>query len=475
MYNPKDTIVAVSSPTNDHNVIFRITGPETISVLKKIYKPNIPENPGIIKGKISITKDINIDAVIYLFRQPHSYTGDDLAEIHFWSNQAVTEALMQRLLSLGVRSAQAGEFTARAYFNNKIDLTQAEAVNEVITSSNTFQLAAAENLLAGRFGQTLGKIGSEILDSLSKIEAGLDFSTEDIESINQADTITSLKKNVNQLRELLNDSIGCESTLDLPAVGIAGSPNAGKSTLLNKLLGRKRSIVSSTHKTTRDILTGQLSIHNCRCVLFDCAGLLVPSEVEGITKSENILDELARQTAVEALRNATVVIFCIDIAKPDWSEDLAVWDMFSCHCESRFHRDEAISLIPLATKCDLLTEESLAVKLTQLNSILDLDFLPISSHSGFNIDNLKSQIADHVIAVTSGHNKEGIALTTRHRQAVTAAIADLDKAIDELKSAHDEVAAMMLRSACDRLNQIDRHNIDEEVLDRIFSRFCIGK
>ena len=456
MYNPKDTIVAVSSPTNDHNVILRITGPETTSVLKKIYKPNIPENPGIIKYQISITKDINMDAVIYLFRQPHSYTGDDLAEIHFWSNQAVTEAMMQRLLSLGTRSAQAGEFIARAYFNNKIDLTQAEAVNEVITSSNTYQLAAAENLLAGRFGQTLEKTGSEILDSLSKIEAGLDFSTEDIEPINQADTITSLKKNANQLRELLNESIGCESTLDLPAVGIAGSPNAGKSTLLNKLLGRKRSIVSSTQKTTRDVLTGQLTIHNCRCILFDCAGL--------IAKSDNILDELAQQAAIEALRNATVVIFCIDIAKLDWSEDFDSLKLITPK-----------QLMPLATKCDLFTKESLAVKITQLNSIFGLDCLPISSHTGLNIDNLKSQIADRVIAATTGQNKEGIALTTRHRQAVTAAIADLDKAIDELKSGNDEVAAMMLRSACDRLNQIDRHNLDEKVLDRIFSRFCIGK
>ena len=132
-------------------------------------------------------------------------------------------------------------------------------------------------------------------------------------------------------------------------------------------------------------------------------------------------------------------------------------------------------LILLATKCDLFTEESLAVKITQLNSLFGLNFLPISSHSGFNIDSLKSQITDRVIATTSGHNKEGIALTTRHKQAVTAAIADLDKAIDELKSGNDEVAAMMLRSACDRLNQIDRHNLDEKVLDRIFSRFCIGK
>jgi tRNA modification GTPase len=456
MCNPCDTIVAVSSPTNDHNVIIRITGAQVISILKQLCSPSFPENPGITKDKIRITLDITLDAVIYVFRQPHSYTGDDLAEIHLWSNRDVTEALMQRLLTSGAHPAQAGEFTARAYFNNKIDLTQAEAVNEVITSSNTYQLAAAENLLAGRFGKNLEKIGSEILDSLSKIEAGLDFSIEDIEPSNQAETIASLKKYVYQLRELLYYSVRCETTLDLPAVGIAGSPNAGKSTLLNKLLGRKRSIVSNTHKTTRDVLTGELTIHNCRCILFDCAGL--------ITKPENILDELAQQAAIEALRNATVVVFCVDIAKQDWSEDFAVWELITTK-----------QSIPIATKCDLLTKESLDEKITQLNSLFGLNFLPISAHTGLNLDNLTSQVAGSVIVATSGHCKEGIALTTRHRQAITTAIADLEKAVDELKSDNDEVAAMMLRSACSRLNQIDRHNLDEQVLDRIFSRFCIGK
>jgi tRNA modification GTPase len=458
MYNPIDTIVAVSSPANDHNVIIRITGPQVITILNQICTPNIPENPGISKCKISITDDIILDAVVYLFRQPHSYTGDDLAEIHFWSNHAVTEALMQRLLSLGVRPAQAGEFTARAYFNNKIDLAQAEAVNEVITSSNTFQLAAAENLLAGRFGQNLQKVISEILDSLSKIEAGLDFSTEDIEPSNQAETIASLKKNVNLLRELLNDSVHCESTLDLPSVGIAGSPNAGKSTLTNKLLGRKRSIVSHQRKTTRDVLTGEMTIHNCRCVLFDCAGL--------ITKCETILDALAQQAAIEALRNATVVVFCVDIAKQDWSEDFAVRELITTK-----------QLIPIATKCDLLSKESLDGKTTQLNSLFRLDFLPISAHTNFNLDKLRSKIVANLIeAHDAGRTtQDAITLTARHRQAITAAIADLEKAIDELKTYNDEVAAMMLRSAHNQLGLIEQHQLAEQLLDRIFSRFCIGK
>lgn len=456
VYNFNDTIAAISSPTSDHRIILRLSGPHTIDVLNQIFTPAAPGNPGITQGIVLVTKDINLDSVVYLFRQPHSYTRDDLAEIHLWSNTSITETLMEQLLTLGARPALPGEFTARAYLNGKIDLAQAEAVNEVITCSNTFQLAAAENLLSGRFGQTMELIRSTILDLLSQLEAGLDFSTEDIGPTNEPDIITTLGQTSNQLRELLADSIHSESTLDLPAVGIAGAPNAGKSTLLNKLLGRQRSIVSHHRKTTRDVLTGEIIIGNCRCVLFDCAGLT--------TNPETILDGLAQQAAIQALQNATVVIFCVDIAKSDWSEDLAIRRLIN-----------PSQLINIATKTDLLSQQSIAEKTSQLKSLFDRDFLLVSAHSNAGIDNLKAQITERIITVIPEDGKYSIALTARHRQAITSAIGDLEKAIDELKSGNDEFAAMMLRTAYNQLSNIEQQNIDEQLLDRIFSRFCIGK
>jgi tRNA modification GTPase len=463
MYNPADTIVAISSPTNDHRIILRLTGPQTIAVLNRIFTPAAYENPGITSGRISINDCLNLDSLVYLFRQPHSYTGDDLAEIHLWANTSVTEALMERLLALGARPASPGEFTARAYLNGKIDLAQAEAVNEIITCSNTFQLAAAENLLAGQFGLTKDKISGTILDLLSRLEADLDFSTEDIEPQNTADIIKTLNETVNQLKGLLAGSVRCESTLDLPAVGIAGAPNAGKSTLLNKLLGRHRSIVSHQRKTTRDVLTGELTIHDCRCILFDCAGLT--------THAETILDDLAQQAAIEALRNALVVIFCVDSSKSDLAEDLAIWNLLSCHCE----RSEAIFPVPVATKSDLLSEQNIARRASQLKSLFGCDFLPISAHTGVGLDKLKAGIADRIIAAASGDNKYGIALTSRHRQSLVSSVENLNQAIDEIKAGNDEVAAMLLRTAHNALSNIEQHNLDEQLLDRIFSRFCIGK
>jgi tRNA modification GTPase len=356
-----------------------------------------------------------------------------------------------------------GEFTARAYLNGKIDLAQAEAVNEIIVSSNRFQLAAAEKLLCGRLAETTEKIRSDLMDCLSLIEAGLDFSGEDIEFLTEAEAVRRLSDIQRELEQLLAGSIACESTLDLPAVGIAGVPNAGKSSLLNKLMACERSIVSPERKTTRDVLTNVLTLRHCRCVLFDCAGLIV--------KAENILDELAQQAAVKSLQDSSIVVFCVDISKADWVEDISIRGLI----EPKF-------LIPVAAKSDLLSEGILANRIAKLNKLFSVNFLPTSAQTGIGLEQLRDTIDEKLIETALGSGRRGtagreaslIALTARHRQAVTDAIEDVGQALNELEAGNEEVTAMLLRAAYQSISDIQQH-VDEEILERIFSRFCIGK
>jgi tRNA modification GTPase len=465
MYEFNDTIVAVSSPPLGERAIVRISGPNTLDILRQIFNPPITKEKkgGVITGSIIIDVELRIDAQLYLFLTPHSYTGDTLAEIHIYTNPSVTGALLEDLLSKGLRMAGPGEFTARAYLNGKIDLAQAEAVNEIIVSSNRFQLAAAEKLLCGRLAETTEKIRSDLMDCLSLIEAGLDFSGEDIEFLTEAEAVRRLSDIQRELEQLLAGSIACESTLDLPAVGIAGVPNAGKSSLLNKLMACERSIVSPERKTTRDVLTNVLTLRHCRCVLFDCAGLIV--------KAENILDELAQQAAVKSLQDSSIVVFCVDISKADWVEDISIRGLI----EPKF-------LIPVAAKSDLLSEGILANRIAKLNKLFSVNFLPTSAQTGIGLEQLRDTIDEKLIETALGSGRRGtagreaslIALTARHRQAVTDAIEDVGQALNELEAGNEEVTAMLLRAAYQSISDIQQH-VDEEILERIFSRFCIGK
>jgi tRNA modification GTPase len=466
MYELHDTIVAVSSPTSDQRVIIRITGPDTVEVCKQIFNPQNESksihggaSPTLLSGSLTIDDELKIDARLYIFAAPHSYTGEDVAEFHVYTNSAVIETLLSNLLDRSLRMAEPGEFTARAYLNGKLDLAQAEAVNEIIVSSNEYQLAAAEKLLDGRLGEMTAKLRVGLMDLLSLIEAGLDFSGEDIEFITRDDAVKRLTEIKEQLEQLLSGSIHYESIIDLPAVGIAGAPNAGKSSLLNKLLGKERSIVSDRHKTTRDVLTGVCTLPHCRCVLFDCAGLLI--------EAEDILDELAQQAAIEALRNSSIVIFCADISKSEWSEDAAV----------RKHIEPKI-LVLVATKCDLISDQFLPDRLAALNETFGTDFLPTSAQTSAGIELLRWTIDGKLTEKFNVPQTGGVALTARHRKAVTEAIGQITESMDELSTGNDEVAAMMLRAAYQAVSDIEQPgaaHIDEQILGQIFSRFCIGK
>jgi tRNA modification GTPase len=454
-----DTIAAVSSAGRGVRSIIRITGPETQSVCRTIAACQQPEADGSIRciapGRISIDADIALDVRLYLFFAPHSYTGEDLAEIHVEAGQVLVEALMERLLACGVRPAGPGEFTARAYLNGKLDLTQAEAVNEVVSSSNRFQLDAAERLLTGRLAQQTDEIRSALLDIRSLIEAGLDFSGEDIEFISAeqaAERLTAVRDSLERLRA---GSIRYESLIDLPAVGIAGAPNAGKSSLLNALLGARRSIVSERPKTTRDVLSGVMTAGHFQCVLFDCAGLVLAPE--------GILDTLAQRAALEALHHCQAVLFCVDAAKPDRREDLAVRELI-----------DPQALLCVATKCDLLTAEETPEMVGELGTLFGAEFLPTSAETGAGLETLRRLIREKTGTTPAGAH-EAVALTARHRQAVSEAIESVSEAVESMKRGNDEVAAMMIRTADQALADIGHEHVDEKVLERIFSRFCIGK
>ena len=462
MYPGSDTIAAVSSPTTDGRVIIRISGPEAVGAASKLFKPKIRGRfSGITTGRVAVDSQAEVDAKIYLFRSPHSYTGEDVVEIHFYANREVAEALMERLFAFRLRQAGPGEFTARSYLSGKIDLSQAEAVNQIISSSNKFQLDSAERLLSGRLSDITDDICRQLLDCLSLLEAGLDFSEEKIEFISCRQAAQRLKRAKGALDDLLAGAISYEILTELPSVGIAGAPNAGKSSLFNRLLEEKRSIVSKARKTTRDILTGAMMMGGMRCVLFDCAGL--------VEEPQDIIERLSCEAAIEGLNNCDLVIFCVDVSKKiaEFDEDIRI---------RRLIRPKFV--LPVATKADLLSSAQLSKRIMRLREVFGVSFLAASSRTGFGVERLKRAVEKEILAKAFGRGRKALremaALTNRHRQAVCDASEEIGQAIIALGENNCEAAAMFIRSAVCSLGNIGQ-GVDEQVLDRIFKTFCIGK
>ncbi len=458
-----NVIVAVSSalPSVGQTArsIVRLSGAGLWDVLAGIVTTDRPpQADAVLPCRVQLSRRLEIEGMLYCFFSPRSYTGEDMAELHLWAAPGAVEHLLQRLCERA-RLAQPGEFTLRAYLNGKMDLTQAEAVAQIVSSANSVQLAAAEKLLHGRFSETIRRVRGDILDLLGLIEAGLDFTEEDIEFIAADQAATRITAQRNRLGELLDGGIRLERMIDLDAVGLAGLPNTGKSSLLNALLGRTRSIVSPIEATTRDILTGVLDLDGIGCVLFDCAGLLPDAP----TRSR--LDYLAHQTAVDALRQAAVVLFCIDAGKSSFEADRRILSEI-----------QAARLIPVATKADLADEIALR-RLTEWGrDFFDAPFSLTSARTGQGLSDLKIRIKNTLITGRSGDEQaDRLTLNRRHRQRLEEAVKSLDQAADEIHAGREETAAMLLRQGYETLGGLEHENVSEQILDSIFSRFCIGK
>jgi len=464
MYTLEDTVFAVATPYGPGRSILRITGPKAFDIVNQLLaEPISVQQNGLISATLVLAPDLYVEAHLYLFFQRQSYTGQTLLEIHLLSNPSLTEALIAALQQAGARDAGPGEFTARAYLNGKIDLAQAEAVNEIIAATNSHQLTAAEKLLSGTLASKTRAAQSALLDLLGLLEATLDFSQEDIELISAEQATDRLRSIRDQLARLVQEECQDEALIHLPSVGIAGSPNAGKSSLFNALLKRDRSIISSQQHTTRDVLSGTLVLPHTQCVLFDCAGLC-PDPTE-------ILQQLAQEAALESLRHCALVLFCVDISRSNWQQDLAA-----------FRQLPKQSVMLLATKSDGVEDQETAQRQTSLSRRFGQPPLLISSRTGHNLSVLTDKL-ERILQQLSHPGQRSLQgpdlqdtpfLTLRHRQALTEAIDNIAAAMHELSLGHEEVATMMMRAAVQALGDIEQH-IDDKVLDRIFAQFCIGK
>ena len=468
MYNPEDTIVALSSAKGAAlRGIVRLSGPLALECVERIFEANeggdldFGDGGGswcCYPGRFRLREGVSVSGQLYVFRQGNSYTCQDMAELHLPGCPGLLQMVIENLLGDQVRPAEPGEFTARAFFNGRIDLTEAEAVAQLINARSDEQLRAAERLMEGRLHRICSELSEKITELLALVEAGIDFSEEDIEFATQGQLLEQLEEVVKKLERLIADSLSWNELEHLPQVVVAGLANAGKSTLTNALLKMDRSITSNLAGTTRDLLTAPLKVGDGECMLVDTAGL------------GEVSDPLAYQTqrvSEQAVAGCDMLLWVVDVSKESFEAD--------CHLFGSLKSPKETIIV--ANKMDLCAED-LSDRLWRLERDFSFPVVAVSALAGESVDVLAEEIAETLQLSKATGSGESIALTGRQRQGLMGGLAGLHAAIKRLtreESFDEEILALDLREALDQLGSISGQVVTEDVLDVIFSKFCIGK
>jgi tRNA modification GTPase len=451
-----DTIAAIATPLGEGGLaVVRISGAQSFAVADKIFlpvgknslKPSAATSHTIHFGKIIRAEEIIDEVLLAVLRAPRTFTREDTIEISCHGGILPAKLVLDVILENGARLAEPGEFTRRAFLNGRIDLTQAEAVADLIHSRTELALAAANEQLAGKLSQRINELRDDLMKTLAHVEAHIDFPDEDISPDTKEKLLQRLENGIAFMDKLLCTANEGQILRRGIRAAIVGRPNAGKSSLLNQLLGYDRAIVSPIAGTTRDTIEETANIRGLPVVFIDTAGLREGRdeiEVEGIRRSRKTLEK------------AELILHVLDASEPLTGADEIYLAEFS-----------AKKRILVRNKTDL------PVKLELPNDSRSVD---ISCLSGQGIEALKDAIKNLVWAGKIEAGMLQVMINSRHQEALGRARAGTVRTLDALRTdATLELVALDLRIAVNAVGEIVGKTATEDLLDSIFSQFCIGK
>ena len=447
------TICALATAPGGAIGIIRVSGPQTLEILSRVFTKDLSKaQPNTIHyGHIKSATELIDEVLVSVFRAPHSYTGEDSAEISCHGSRYILSKVIALLIANGCRQAGPGEFTQRAYLNGKMDLSQAEAVADLIASTNQATHQIAMSQLRGHFSSKLAQLREQLLKLTSLLELELDFSDhEDLEFADRSELMTLAKEIDNRVTHLAKSFEAGQALKQGIPVAIVGKTNVGKSTLLNRLLKDDRAIVSDVHGTTRDTIEDIIDIKGITFRFIDTAG---------IRQTQDEVEQIGITRTYAAIEKARIVLWLID-AQPTSEEIQEIQE----HCNSK-------SLIITQNKIDK-TEEVQISHLSPLTSHL----LKISAKKSIGIEELEQAIYEAADILTLTEN-DIIVTNARHYDALVRAHDSIQRVIDGLQiQLSGDLLSEDLRQALDTLAEITGGQITpNEVLGNIFKNFCVGK
>ena len=459
-----DIICAISTaPGMGAIAVVRLSGEGSIALVDKIFespinKKLVDQKPYTVHfGKLMDNANVLDEVLVTIFHAPHSFTGEESIEIACHGSVYIQQKLMEVLIHEGARMAEAGEFTRRAFSNGKFDLSQAEAVADLIASTSATSHRVSLNQMRGGFTNKIAQLRDTLLQFASLIELELDFSEEDVEFANRDQLYELTRKVETEIERLANSfSLGNVIKNGIP-VTIIGETNAGKSTLLNLLLDEEKAIVSDIHGTTRDVIEDVINIQGILFRFIDTAG---------IRHTVDAIEKMGIERTYQKIEQASIILWVIDLTTPDAKiKDLA--ELITPKLKDKH-------ALLLFNKADLLSPDELKSKQELLRE-LDADRLFISAKNQDNIDSLQNLLvkAAHIPSIGEA---DVIVTNMRHYQALIKALEAIVRVREGLDVgiSHDFLA-QDIRECMFHLGEISGHISTDEILGNIFSKFCIGK
>ena len=455
-----DTIAAIGTALSNSGIsIIRISGQDSLNIINKIFKTKSKLEPNhIIFGKIVEGERVLDSVLVSYFKNPKSYTGEDVCEINCHGGNAITKEILELVLSNGARLAQPGEFSKRAFLNGKMDLSQAEAVINLINAKTKTETKIASNHLLGDLSRKVKSLREELVELLAHIEVSVDYPEYDYDEVEPEYVKKLIHKKIAEINKIIDTYEQGRIIKEGVNVAILGKPNVGKSSLLNKLANYEKAIVTDIPGTTRDIVEETINIGDI---------VLNISDTAGIRDTDDRIEKIGVEKSIKKLDEVDLVIYMFNAEEKIDEEDLKLLSKI---------QNKGVKNIVLINKMDKVEKSIFDTFMNELKENGIENVLPVSILNEEGVEELKNVIATIFHTNDLDYEHELIITNARHKNLLKNAVSDLEEAFIELENNQPiDIIFIRLKNATQKLGEIIGTDVSSDVVHKIFEKFCLGK